>query len=101
MSGQGWFYRYCHIFVFTALAAFLHGCTASTPSTPADSTALKISVNSLPAAQTGAAYSVVIGVSGGSAPYSWSIMAGSLPAGLALNTSSGLISGTPTVPGNQ
>ena len=65
MSGQCWSYRYCRIFVFTALVTFLLGCAASTP---AGSRTLRISVNSLPAAQTGAAYSAMIGVSGGSAP---------------------------------
>ena len=37
---------------------------------------------------------------GGTAPYSWSVAAGSLPPGLSLNTSSGDISGTPTTPGS-
>ena len=32
-------------------------------------------------------------------PYTWSIASGSLPAGLALNTSSGAITGTPTAAG--
>lgn len=34
--------------------------------------------------------------SGGTAPYVYSIFSGTLPAGLALNTSTGVISGTPT-----
>jgi len=36
---------------------------------------------------------------GGTAPYSWSIVSGSLPPGLALNTSTGQITGIPTVSG--
>lgn len=40
-------------------------------------------------------YSHQMSVYGGSGPYTWSIWAGSLPAGLSLS-SSGLISGTPT-----
>ena len=33
---------------------------------------------------------------GGAAPYTWALASGSLPPGLSLNTTSGLISGTPT-----
>ena len=37
---------------------------------------------------------------GGTQPYSWSIAAGTLPAGLTINSGSGLISGTPSVSGD-
>jgi hypothetical protein len=37
--------------------------------------------------------------SGGTAPYTWSAPAGALPPGLNLNTTSGLISGTPSAGG--
>jgi hypothetical protein len=37
--------------------------------------------------------------SGGIGPYAWSIVSGSLPPGLALNVSGGVIAGTPTAPG--
>src|SRR5688572_12446082 len=43
-------------------------------------------------------YSHQMSVYGGSGSYTWSIWAGSLPAGLSLS-SSGLISGTPTTAG--
>jgi hypothetical protein len=36
-------------------------------------------------------------VQGGSAPFNWTIKSGTLPAGLLLSASSGMISGTPTV----
>jgi hypothetical protein len=42
-------------------------------------------------------YSVILTATGGIAPYSWSLLSGSLPDGLNLNTSTGKISGTPTV----
>jgi Putative Ig domain len=60
---------------------------------------LTISTSSLPAGTIGSAYSASLQVSGGTAPYTWSFVSGSLPAGLSLNTSTGLISGTPTASG--
>ena len=39
-------------------------------------------------------------MSGGTAPYVWSVTAGSLPPGLTLNTSTGVVSGTPTTTGS-
>lgn len=38
---------------------------------------------------------------GGTAPYTFSVAAGALPAGLSLDGSSGSVSGTPTVPGSS
>jgi uncharacterized repeat protein (TIGR01451 family) len=52
-----------------------------------------------PAGQVGIPYSDQLTVSGGTAPYVWSISAGSLPPGLTLNPSTGLLSGTPTTGG--
>ncbi|MGY3582410.1 hypothetical protein ACVIGB_000666 [Bradyrhizobium sp. USDA 4341] len=42
-------------------------------------------------------YSSQFAASGGSVPYTYSIQSGALPAGLAINPTSGLISGTPIV----
>jgi hypothetical protein len=42
----------------------------------------------------GSAYSQTLQAAGGSSPYTWAITAGSLPAGLSLNASTGVISGT-------
>jgi YVTN family beta-propeller protein len=50
-------------------------------------------------AQLGAAYSSALNASGGVAPYTFSIISGSLPPGLTLNTSTGAITGTPTTAG--
>lgn len=47
----------------------------------------------------GVPYSYAITVSGGVPPYTFTIIAGSLTPGLTLNSSTGVISGTPTEPG--
>jgi hypothetical protein len=50
-------------------------------------------------ATVGTGYSATMAVTGGKAPYTFSLISGSLPAGLTLNTTSGVISGTPTTAG--
>ena len=57
---------------------------------------LVISTSSLPNGQTGVVYSAALAATGGVSPYTWSLTSGSLPAGLALNASTGTISGTPS-----
>lgn len=47
----------------------------------------------------GTFYSLTIPVSGGTPPYTFALTAGSLPPGMSLNTSTGVISGTPTTIG--
>jgi hypothetical protein len=49
-------------------------------------------------ATVGTPYSSKVGVTGGLAPYTYSLAFGTLPAGLTLNTSTGAITGTPTTP---
>ncbi|MFA7061999.1 MAG: IPTL-CTERM sorting domain-containing protein, partial [Pedobacter sp.] len=44
-------------------------------------------------------FSQTLTVSGGTAPYTWSVVSGSLPDGLSLNSVTGTISGTPTAVG--
>ncbi|MBN9461715.1 MAG: putative Ig domain-containing protein [Burkholderiales bacterium] len=58
-----------------------------------------ITTTALPAGTVGAAYSQTLAASG-DAPITWSIQAGALPAGLTLNASTGVISGTPTGSGS-
>jgi len=60
---------------------------------------LSITTSSLPDGQVGSSYDQTVSASGGLTPYGWSTVSGALPTGLALNTSTGNISGTPTVYG--
>jgi hypothetical protein len=53
----------------------------------------------LPGGAAGTAYSQTLSAVGGTAPYTWTITAGSLPAGLSLNAATGAIAGTPTSSG--
>ncbi|HSB10863.1 MAG TPA: putative Ig domain-containing protein, partial [Blastocatellia bacterium] len=56
--------------------------------------------STLPSGTAGAAYSQTLGASGGTAPYTWSLIAGlgSLPGGLSVS-SAGVINGTPNSAG--
>jgi len=49
----------------------------------------------------GVAYSTSLVAAGGSTPYSWSITAGSLPPGLGISATTGVISGSPTAKGTS
>ena len=61
--------------------------------------ALLIFTKSLPFGTVGVAYNQTLTAVGGSSPYTWSVSSGTLPAGLALNPSTGVISGTPATKG--
>ena len=54
---------------------------------------------SLPNGTLGAAYSTRLAVAGGTPPYTWSIIVGTLPEGLTLNGTTGALTGTPQTPG--
>ncbi len=56
-----------------------------------------ISTASLPNGEKTVAYSATVAVANGTPPFSWA--AGGLPAGLAINSGAGTISGTPTATG--
>lgn len=58
-----------------------------------------VSCNSPAQGNVGVVYTHTFTASGGAPPYTWSITVGSLPPGLTLNTSTGVVSGTPTTAG--
>jgi hypothetical protein len=60
---------------------------------------LSFPATSLPGGNNGWAYSTYLKAKGGVQPYTWSVISGSLPAGLSIDPNSGNISGTPTATG--
>jgi hypothetical protein len=56
---------------------------------------LTITTTSLSTATEGTVYTATLGVTGGTAPYTWTIVTGSLPTGLILAATNGVIAGTP------
>jgi large repetitive protein len=54
-----------------------------------------------PAGTVGVPYTTSLIASGGTAPYDFSLTAGSLPAGLEISATTGAITGTPTAPGTS
>uniref|UniRef100_UPI003EB99D64 autotransporter family protein n=1 Tax=Xanthomonas sacchari TaxID=56458 RepID=UPI003EB99D64 len=75
---------------FTAAQAFT--LTVASPT-------LTLSPPALPAGTAGSAYSQALSATGGTAPYSYSLATGALPAGLSLSAA-GVLSGTPTQAGS-
>lgn len=57
---------------------------------------LTINPAGLPNGTQGTAYNQTVSASGGTGPYTYSVSAGALPAGLSLNPSTGAIAGIPT-----
>lgn len=83
------------------------GPTSSTPpsSSPAASSPVSptfaITTTWLPPGTESTAYSTQLASNGGTPAYTWSVSSGSLPAGLTLGASTGIISGTPTATGTS
>ena len=86
-------------FQFTAAVTDANGTTASKQLSLAVAAALTITTApTLAPAVLGASYSATLAANGGTPPYTWSITAGATPAGLTF--AAGILSGTPTAPGN-
>ena len=88
-------------YVFTATDTANTTASSASLSITIAGSALTVTTTSLPTGAVGSPYSVTLGASGGTAPYTWTeTSGGALPPGLAPLTSDGVIAGTPTSPGN-
>ena len=67
----------------------------------ASSSPLTITSIGLPPGTVGVSYSAQLSATGGTSPYSWTVTSGSLPVGLSLDGSTGVISGIPTAAGSS
>ncbi len=81
----------------TSVSAPGKSATALLTITSGSGAALSINTSSIPNATADVSYATTVSASGGVLPYSWSISAGGLPAGIS--PSSGVISGTTTQTG--
>jgi len=72
----------------------------STSTFTVQTSALALTTSSLASAGINQSYSATLSATGGSSPYTWSIISGSLNAGISLSTN-GVISGTPTTAGTN
>ena len=95
--------------IMESFAGFTSGTSRNTteqkagiPTYASDSSIFLITTKILAPGEVGLEYSDFLTATGGEKPYtSWSIVSGSLPAGLSLNSSTGEISGTPTTAGTS
>jgi hypothetical protein len=90
-------------FTFTSKVVDANGnsdtvtCTITVSGPPVN---LECGVCGTNSAKVGSPYSATLAVSGGKASFTFSVSSGSLPAGLTLNSSTGVVSGTPTTAGS-
>lgn len=61
---------------------------------------LAITTLTLPPGSPGVAYTAQLQAAGGVPPYSWSVLGGNFPPGLALDAATGALSGTPSAAGS-
>jgi hypothetical protein len=81
----------------TTISATLAGKSGSSVLTV--QTPVVITTSSLANGTVNVAYTATLVATGGTTPYTWSLVSGSLPAGLTLDSTNGAITGTPTSAG--
>jgi hypothetical protein len=81
------------------LATLFHGTPAASFTRPGNS-AVQLVTSSLPEGNTIVPYHATLTAQGGSGNYIWSISAGKLPPGLKLDSTTGVIEGTPVPTGS-
>ncbi len=89
------------VFSIIVLVAGLSGCTNSGGSGGGTASDFAVSTTAADFGVVGNAYTSTLAVTGGSAPFTWTLFGGVLPAGLSLNAGTGVVSGTPTAVENQ
>lgn len=92
------FLRVAKLAVAGALLAVLSACGGGGYGGSTPPAALNITTTTTPDGVVGTAYNLTVAATGGNGAQTFSISAGSLPAGLALNVSTGAITGTPAGP---
>jgi hypothetical protein len=88
------------LLTFAAGPGFAAQQTAKQTLTITINSPLTITTASVPNAVLTQAYTATIAAANGTAPYTFSLSSGALPAGLTLAASTGIISGTPTASGS-
>lgn len=85
---------------FTVRATDANGCARDRVYTLAiDCPTIAVGPATLTRGEINQSFSATVSGTGGTAPYTYAVSSGSLPAGLTLNPTTGQISGTPTVSG--
>jgi hypothetical protein len=85
-------------FSVTVTDSLSHTDTQAYTVTISATAGVTITTSSLPAGEAGSAYSATLAATGGTPAYTWIVLSGALPAGVALSTG-GVLSGTPTAAG--
>jgi len=93
LSTPGTFHYFCNVHLAMMKGIVVVRSSGNCPT-------ITIAPPSLPAAIVGNPFSATVTASGGVSPYAYAVISGALPPGLALNESSGSISGTPSTPGS-
>jgi subtilisin family serine protease len=86
---------------FTLSSATNYSCVVATFASTAVSQPPTITTSSLPNGTQKASYNATLVASGGVTPYTWTVVSGTLPAGLSLAQTTGVISGAPTATGTS